>query len=166
MTDARDFIENYLLPFAKQFSAWKQVPEFIESYRHKWDKPEQGVVDEEAFKQAKYAARGEGWPSDHQRFLALIQAYEQAKLDKLTGKAYSAKPSAIGEAWQEFKAINDKRLEELERASCRLDKATVEELPPLPVKITQEFWNSVDYSWYINQLIDCIAALYKRDSNN
>jgi hypothetical protein len=86
---AREFIENKLLPTAKDWS-YTAMTRFIEACRDEWDKPDTGEVDEDAFKQARYAARGEGWANDRDRFVAFIQAYEQAR--QANAKTDSAAP--------------------------------------------------------------------------
>lgn len=42
---ARDFIENTLLPWCKEWGN-DATMRYIKEHRYKWDKPEQGVVDE------------------------------------------------------------------------------------------------------------------------
>jgi hypothetical protein len=140
---ARDFIENKLLPTAKDWN-YTAMARYIEACRDEWDKPDTGVVDEEAFTKAT-AAFDE---KDPFRYWNLVQAYEQAKLNKAT----------VAESVASFVDLWNKACDRVNEAQT----AAPRPLPALPEMLSLGV-AIVDKDIYtlglkINQLIDYLKS--------
>jgi hypothetical protein len=181
---ARDFIQNQLLPFSKQMHAWKQVPAFIESKRHLWDKPDTGVVDVEAMDTAAALY------DEPTSLFEFVQAYEQAKLKGKTEDASSlakvrgshdgafsgagvcqpmpTKLDFIAEGKKGVEFTPEEYLTYLEWQKAQASAwKNRKPLPALPEKRNEyEISNGITHYGAVsqndmNQLISCLAAVYE-----